>query len=503
MKRYILCACLVLALAACGHDHHDADEHEHHHHDEAVLQLTAYGQSFEIYAEATPFFVGDEECELLTHVTRLEDFKPLTSGSITATLTVDGTSVSVSAAKPEKPGIFHLHMKPNKVGKGTLTYIVTSSQIKDTLIINDVMVYDDEHKALHEAEEHKIASSTAVTFTKEQSWQVDFATACPQLRPFGQAVQTVAQVQPAVGDVMTVVAKANGIFKYTANNLVEGREIGQGTSIGQIASDGLADDNLAVRVAEAKNNYETAKQNYDRAKTLVDSKIVSQQEFLEIQNLYENAKLVYENLQRNFNGGNASVSAPMGGYITQIFVQNGGYVTVGQPIMVISKNRNIVLKAEIPQRYATILPAIADANVENPATGQVQSLSELHGRVLSYSKVASADNFMMPVTLEINNVSGYTPGAFVKLWLTAQSDGQALVIPKTSLIEEQGNYYVFVQLTPELFEKKLVKIGATDGKFVEIISGLTESQRIVTRGAVLVKLAKASGALDPHAGHVH
>lgn len=503
MKRYIICTCLALAFAACGHDHHDMDEHEHHHHDEVALQLTAYGQYFEIYAEATPLFVGDEACELLTHVTRLEDFKPLSDGSITATLTVNGKSVSVSAAKPEKSGVFHLHIKPNAVGKGTLTYVIKSSQIIDTLTIEDVLVCDDEHKAIHEAEEHKIASSTAVTFTKEQSWQVDFATACPELRPFGQAVQTVAQVQPAVGDVMTIVSRANGIFHYASNNLVEGREIGQGSAIGRIVSDGLADDNLSVKLAEAKNNFETAKQNYERAKTLVDSKIVSQQEFLEVQNLYENTKLVYENLQRNFNGGSASVSAPMGGYITQIFVQNGGYVTVGQPIMVVSKNRNIVLKAEIPQRFASVLPTIADANVENPATGQVQSLSELHGRVLSYSKVTSYDNFMMPITLEINNVSGYTPGAFVKVWFTAQSDGQALVIPKSALIEEQGNYYVFVQLTPELFEKKLVKIGAMDGKSVEVLSGLTDSQRIVTRGAVLVKLAKASGALDPHAGHVH
>lgn len=495
-----------MACGLCGCHHSESDEHEHeHHHHEAKLQLTAYGRHFEIYAEATPFFTEheDEPCELLTHVTWLNDFKPLENGSITATLTVGSQQQTVVADKPEKAGIFHLHIKPKSTGKGTLAYVVKSGEIIDTLIINDIEVFNDEHEALHEAEEHKIASPTAVTFTKEQSWKVDFATALPRLQPFGQAVQTVAQVQPAIGDQMTVVAKSNGTLLFSSPQFTEGGAIAKGSAIATVSSDGFVNDNLAVNLAEAKNNYEVAKQNYERAKSLVDSKIVSQQDFLEKQSAYENAKLSYENLLRNSQDGSSRITAPMSGYITQILVPNGGYVSVGQPIMVISQNKNIVLKAEIPLRYAAVLPSIADANIENPATGDVCSLTELKGRVLSYAKAATSDQLMLPITLEISNMSGFTTGSFVKMWLLAQSQGQAMVIPKSALIEEQGNYYVFVQLTPELFEKKPVKTGATDGKNVEVLSGLTPDQRIVTRGALLVKLAKAAGALDPHAGHVH
>ena len=62
---------------------------------------------------------------------------------------------------------------------------------------------------------------------------------------------------------------------------------------------------------------------------------------------------------------------------------------------------------------------------------------------------------------------------------------------------------MLVQLTPELFEKREVVIGATDGLNTEIINGLTDNERVVAEGAILVKLSQASGALDPHAGHVH
>ncbi len=355
----------------------------------------------------------------------------------------------------------------------------------------------------HDHEHEEVASASAITFTHEQAAQVDFAIDTPQLRPFGPVVRTVAQVQPAQGDEVTVVAKSNGVLTFASSNIWEGSPVAKGASVARISSDGMVSDNLSVMLNEAKNNYETAKQNYERAKSLVDSKIVSQAEFLELKNTYENARLVYENLKSNVNAGGASVVSPLGGYIKQIFVANGSYVSVGQPIMSVSQNHNLVLKAEVPQRYAAALPAISSVNIENPVTHEVASLEELGGRVISYGRAVSGTSFMLPVTMEMKNVGDFTPGMLVKVWLSARTAGQTLTVPKTAILEEQGNHYVFVQISPEQYEKKAVVIGAEDGERVEILSGITAKQRIVTRGAVYVKLAKASGALDPHAGHVH
>ena len=362
---------------------------------------------------------------------------------------------------------------------------------------------DEHHHHDHDHEHEGVASATAITFTREQAAQVDFAIDTPQFRSIGQVVQTMARVQPAQGDEVTVVAKSSGVMTFVSSQICEGSQVAKGAAVAKISSDGLVSDNYSVMLSEAKNNYETAKQNYERAKLLVDSKIVSQAEFLELKNAYENARVVYDNLQRSVNGGSASVTSPIGGYIHQIFVPNGSYVSVGQPVLSVSQNRSIVLKAEVPQRYASQLPAITSVNVENPVTREVVALSELGGRVLSYGRSVSDGSFMLPVTLEMKNVGGFTPGTFVKVWLSAQTGSSALTVPQTALLEEQGNYYVFVQVASEQYEKKEVKIGASDGAFVEILSGINAKQRVVTRGAVYVKLAKASGALDPHAGHVH
>lgn len=78
-----------------------------------------------------------------------------------------------------------------------------------------------------------------------------------------------------------------------------------------------------------------------------------------------------------------------------------------------------------------------------------------------------------------------------------------ITVPAISLIEEMGNYFVYVQLTPEYFEKREVTIGQTDGIRTEILSGLNGTERVVTRGATLVKITQSSGHLDAESGHQH
>jgi multidrug efflux pump subunit AcrA (membrane-fusion protein) len=66
-----------------------------------------------------------------------------------------------------------------------------------------------------------------------------------------------------------------------------------------------------------------------------------------------------------------------------------------------------------------------------------------------------------------------------------------------------GNFFVFVKVCDEEYEKRLVTLGSTDGVRTEITAGLSAGETIVSRGASMVRLAQNSGALDPHAGHVH
>jgi membrane fusion protein, heavy metal efflux system len=70
------------------------------------------------------------------------------------------------------------------------------------------------------------------------------------------------------------------------------------------------------------------------------------------------------------------------------------------------------------------------------------------------------------------------------------------------LVEEQGNFYVYVQTEGESFQKRNVTLGAQDGRRVQLLSGVAAGERIVTKGAYMIKLATQSGAVPAH-GHEH
>jgi hypothetical protein len=56
-------------------------------------------------------------------------------------------------------------------------------------------------------------------------------------------------------------------------------------------------------------------------------------------------------------------------------------------------------------------------------------------------------------------------------------------VPAAAVLQEQGASYVYVQRTPEAFELREVKTGATANSKTEIVSGLRPGDRIVTLGA--------------------
>ena len=173
----------------------------------------------------------------------------------------------------------------------------------------------------------------------------------------------------------------------------------------------------------------------------------------------------------------------------------------GQPVASVSKNKNLLIQANVQPKYYALLSNIATANFN--INGTVYSLEDLQGKVVSYGHSTDASNPQIPVIFQISNTVDLLPGAYVDTYIRTQSETPAVTVPKSALVEEMGSFFVFVQLTPELFEKREVETGVTDGIRTEIRSGLQGGERVVSRGAILVKLAQASGKLDPHAGHHH
>lgn len=499
MKHLLYLLFLTSILVACKNTtQHAHDEHAH----DAKLQLTEYSQNMELFAEADPFVVG-QNSGILAHFTWLENFKPLEGGEVTVSLIIGKDGVKQTLAKPLRPGIYKFEIEPQVAGVGKIIFDINSDKGKAQIVVNNITVYTDKHDADHAAESIVVSETNATVFTKEQSWKVDFATAQPKTEAFGQVIKTTAQVQSAQGDEIIVSAKAAGVVLLAADNVLEGKGVSNGQSLFSIASSGLASNNTAVQFAEAKNNFEKATADYDRAKALAKDQIVSAKDLLVAKTQYENAKAIYNNMNKNFSASGQNVKSPMSGYVKQVFVQNGQSVEAGQAIVSVSQNKTLLLRAEVQQKYASVLGTITGANIRTINNNQTYTLEDLNGKLISYGKAVNSDNYLIPVSLQIDNKAGFVSGGFVEIYLKCISNAQTLTVPNVSLLEEQGVFFVYVQVQPELFEKREVKVGASDGLRSEIIGGITINDRIVTQGAIMIKLAQATGTLDAHSGHVH
>ena len=147
------------------------------------------------------------------------------------------------------------------------------------------------------------------------------------------------------------------------------------------------------------------------------------------------------------------------------------------------------------------MSSIKNANFKTGYDNKVYKLSDLNGKLLSYGKSSDSNSFYIPVTFEFENPGDIVPGSFVEVYLLSGDASNVISLPVSSITEEQGINYIYIQVADEVFAKREVTLGKNNGERVEILCGLNAGEKVVTKWAMQVKLASASGEI-PH-GHSH
>lgn len=485
-----------VGMVSCS-EHHTEGAHDEHEHEHAGVQITIYGEEYELYAEADPFAVG-QESNIITHFTRLSDFKPY-EGDETASveLNVAGGTAQSEAETKEQPGIFHLKLTPSKAGAGTLIFRFQGNEFSAP-----VEVFASDEQADEAAEHSKASSANGVAFSKEQSWKVDFATETTPKTPFGKLIETLGRVKSSQSGEQILTSHSAGVVSIASASLLPGSKVTRGAKLFDVKSSGLLEANTEVQYQSAKSEYESAKNEYERKLSLASSQIVSRRDLEEARNAYEKAKAGFESFSKGYKAGAVAVVSGLNGYLTDIYVSNGEYVEAGTMLGRVASSNRMVIEASLPARYYSDLKDITSANFTF-ADSQTLSLEELHGKILSASNSVSEEQPMLKVNFEIDSRAGLLSGSFIKVYIKTRNPGDALSVANGAITEEMGDYFVYKQITPELFEKTQVVLGGNDGLRTEVLSGLSEGDRVVSRGAIIVKLAAAAGKLDAHSGHVH
>ena len=357
-------------------------------------------------------------------------------------------------------------------------------------------VHDHDHEHEHTADEHTGETHAGeIAFKKAQAEAVGLQTRKVTPGAFTNVIKASGRVLAAQGEESTIVATVPGVVVFGKLPFIEGTAVRKGQPILNLASSNLSEGNVAIRTQSA---YEKAKKEYERMQSLIGDKIVSAKDFEQARLNYENAKTAWEAVKGKQTSDGVSVVAPQNGYLKNLLVKEGDYVSVGQPLATVTQNNRLMLRAEVSEKYYQSLPVIRSANFRTPYDDQTYQLSELHGRLLSYGKSSDANAFYIPVTFEFDNKGEIIPGSFVEIYLLTAPMENVISVPASALIEEQGIYSVFVKEHEEAYRKVSVTLGADNGKEVQILSGLKAGDEVVTEGAYQIKLASASNAIPAH-----
>lgn len=382
-------------------------------------------------------------------------------------------------------------------------YLLTAI-ISTALICSCHEHHEHEEGHHHELEERKdhgsedeVHTNGIIVLSPEAALSSGVETAIVQSIPFKSVIRCSGRILPCSEGEITLVAPASGILHWEQGTPAIGSRLSQKQILAIIKSENLAQTDAAQA---AKLDYEVAAREYSRAQMLINDKTISAGEFERIEANYKKAKNLLDNISTaNPNGSGINIVSPTSAQISAIIAGEGSFVQLGEPVAVLRNSRRLRLQVDLPQKYAASFADFSGANFSLPYLKQSLSIAQLGGKLISVSN--SIESGYIPIIFEFANPGDILIGSFAQVWLLGRERNDVIALPQTALIEEQGQFFVYIKLDDDCYRKQSVIAGSRDGHLVEILQGIHIGEEVVVKGAYQVKLASAS--VIPGHSHNH
>lgn len=499
---------LAGAIAACRSTPQQESTSEQ---EPAAIAVTIWTDRTELFVEYPPLVAGTEAAFHI-HLTDLSNFKPLREGRVVVRFEGDAIQ-RFEVDGPSTPGIFNVSMKVPAARRYQVAVEVHSPNLTDELRVGPVTVYPDQQSALASISTEE---EGATSFLKEQQWTLDFATMRVDAKERRQVVAVPATIEPRVGGSAEVRAPGAGRIA-AGGGRASGTSVARGSVLAEIIvrNDRLGEAPvLRLEVTEAQTALRLAQEDLARVERLAAAGAVPQRRLAEARAAHEMAaarlkiaeeQLRHLELSRTGQGAGEAgerlvVRAPLAGVVAESNVTQGATVEEGQLLYRIVALDRVHVVGAVPEQHVARIQGATEAEVEVPGLSAPLKTS----RLVSVGRVVDPQRRSVPITFEVTSPPpAIAVGQGVTLRLITAAKTPEVAVPADTVVDDGGQSIVFVQTGGESFERRPVRVGGPrEGGFLHIAEGLEAGERVVTRGAHLVRLAALSPQTPGH-GHVH
>jgi membrane fusion protein (multidrug efflux system) len=305
-----------------------------------------------------------------------------------------------------------------------------------------------------------------------------------------------------------VTAKTSGVLKKLYV------EEGMTVKAGQLLAE-LDDADALAKAKQAEAQMHKAEATFAHAQAAIPKHLIPEYEYEQDKFDLAAQRAAYEaaNIQLSYT----RIVAPVDGVIAERSIKLGNLVQANQNLFRIVGMNPLQAVLNVPERQLGILKAGQAVQLEADALPG----KKFAGSILRIAPVVDPASGTFRVTCQFRDASAILrPGMFARIEIVYDQRADALTVPRSALVEEDGQTSVFVVdkappapaaktepgkpvaktpvVVPSGFvaHRQLVKTGYSDGDKVEIISGLDAGARVITVGRNAVRDGTAVLVLD-------
>lgn len=240
----------------------------------------------------------------------------------------------------------------------------------------------------------------------------------------------------------------------------------------------LDGDRLRLSLNESEARLRKLQRDYERNLELSEKGLISAGEF-------ETIKFEMEALQAAHNLASLEldythIRAPIDGVISERYIKLGSTLSVNDPVFRVTSLNPLIAYLHVPERE------FSHIEEGQPVTLHIDALQEepVHSSVARVSPVVDAATGTFKVTIELyDETRRVKPGMFARIGIIHDRHEDALLVPRSAVVENTGETSVFVVEDGKAVQKPVTTGFASEG-MVEILSGLSDEEMIVTVGQI-------------------